>query len=66
LPGVQWQTPIVKLITEDVRIIERRRGKENGTKNKLTLRQTDERGDQNLRKKGEKGKGKLLERWWLF
>ena len=29
-------------------------------------RQTDERGDQNLREKGEKGKGKLLERWWLF
>jgi len=27
-------------------------------------RQTDKRRDQNLREKGEKGKGKLLERWW--
>jgi len=29
-------------------------------------RQTDERGDQNFREKGEKGKWKLLERWWFF
>jgi len=26
-------------------------------------RQTDKRADQNLREKGEKGKGKPLERW---
>jgi len=29
-------------------------------------RQTDKRGDQNLREKEEKGKGKLLEGWWFF
>jgi len=29
-------------------------------------RQTNKWGDQNLREKGEKGKMKLLKRWWLF
>jgi len=29
-------------------------------------RQTDERGGQNLREKGEERKKKLLERWWFF
>jgi len=73
LPGVQWQTPITKLISEEVRILERRERKWK-KRNKTKLRdsdrtvvfvadhQTDEWGDHNFRENGQKGKGKLLEK----